>query len=263
MRKDRRFLHPGSPWSDPAALNVLVADEDPTARAGMQTLLGAGVSATFCSDGMEALWHAGRVDPVVVVLSATLPGLSAAGVASVVSRHRDGVQTIVVGVGKGQTDQAGPVLAAGADGVVSRPYRAQEIEPLLRSYLLRLAAHHQRTAVLRVGALELNGPAFEAWAAGRPLRLALRDFEMLRLFMTHAGGVVSFGHIRRELWESRGESVSSNTIAVHVRHLRLHLQGVADIVSVRGVGYRLGLPVQKPSSREDAADAGARVGRAG
>ena len=240
-----------------------MADEDPTARAGLQSLLGVGVTGTFCSDGMEALWHAGRVDPVVMVLSATLPGLSAAGVASVVSRHGEGLKTIVVGVGRGQADQAGPVLAAGADCVVSRPYRARQIEPLLRTYLLRLAESQQQTAVLRVGALELNGPAFEAWAAGRPLRLGLRDFELLRLLMTHVGGVVSFDHIRQELWESRGESVSSNTIAVHVRHLRVHLQGVAAIVSVRGVGYRLGFPTEKQGTRDGAEDAGARVGRVG
>ena len=57
--------------------------------------------------------------------------------------------------------------------------------------------------------------------------------------MVHADSVVSQPQIREELWEARGDSVRANTIAVHIRRLRSHVDGVADILSVRGVGYRL------------------------
>jgi DNA-binding response OmpR family regulator len=57
--------------------------------------------------------------------------------------------------------------------------------------------------------------------------------------MASAGGVVSQDAIRAQLWTARGETVTANTIAVHVRHLRQRLGDVATIVTVRGVGYRL------------------------
>jgi two-component system, OmpR family, response regulator len=228
-----------SPWWGTGALSVLVADEDPAARADLQSLLGNRAQVTLCTDGAEALWEAGRILPSVVVLSATLPVVPAADVASLLAHRRERPASIVVGVGFGQVDRVGPVLAAGANRVMSRPYQAREVSRLLREHLAQLGEHRQRLGVLRVGALELNGPAFEASAAGRPLRLNLREFELLGLLMLHAGSVVSQQQIREELWEARGDSVSANTIAVHIRRLRARLDGVADIHAVRGVGYRL------------------------
>lgn len=194
------------------------------------------MSVTLCEDGAAALWYAGRLNPVLVVLSASLPGVTAEVVAAVLTRHEDCVPIVAVGVSAGEADRAGPVLAAGARHVLSRPYRRAEIDPLL-------AVHRERamreTSVLVVGALTLNGPAFEARAAGRRLQLSLREFELLRLLMLHTEAVLSVDCIREEIWEPRGETVSANTIAVHMRHLRRHVQGVASIVAVRGVGYRL------------------------
>ena len=229
----RRAATPLSPWLDAAPVGVLVADEDPAARADLPRLVGAGVDVTVCTDGAEALWQAGRVEPSVVILSATLPVVSAADVAAVLTRHGSVRGAVLVSVAVGEAEQAGPVLAAGATGVVSRPYRAGEIQPLLRGHLER------RARVLEAGDLALDGPAFEARAAGRPLRLTLREFELLRLLMIHVGRVVPPDIIRQEIWAVRGETVTANTIAVHVRHLRRHIAGVADIVTVRGVGYRL------------------------
>jgi DNA-binding response OmpR family regulator len=199
--------------------------------------MGDRADVTLCADGAEALFEAGRLDPLVVVLSATLPVVAAAEVAGVVARHRDGPVSIVVGIGVGESERAAPVLAAGANRVMSRPYQAREIEPLLHEHLA--GEHRHRKGYVRVGLLALDAPAFEVSAAGRPLRLNLREFELLRLLMDNAGTVVTYQRIREQLWESRGDSVSANTIAVHIRRLRSHLAGVADILVVRGVGYRL------------------------
>jgi DNA-binding response OmpR family regulator len=237
----------GQPWWETGALSVLVADEDPAARAGFQRLTEGRAEVTLASNGAEALWEAGRVAPSVVVLSATLPVVPAAEVASVLAGHADdGPASIVVSVGVGQADQIAPVLAAGANRVVSRPYSARELEPLLREHLAHLDDRSQRRAVVTVGALRLDGPAFEVTAHGRPLRMNLREFELLWVLMVHAGSVVPQQLIREQLWEARGDTVSANTIAVHIRRLRSHVAGVAEILSVRGVGYRLRVDDESP-----------------
>jgi DNA-binding response OmpR family regulator len=238
--------HGAASWWEDRALPVLVADEDPATRAGAEVLMAGRAAVTTCADGAEALWEAGRLAPAVVVLSATLPVVPAADVAAVVARHRKGPVSIAVGVGFGQTEQAGPVLAAGANRVMTRPYQAREVHPLLHEHLggARGSGH----GVLTVGELALDAPAFEVSAAGRRLHLNLREFEVLRLLMSHAGTVVTQQHIREQLWGSRGESVSANTIAVHIRRLRVHLAGVAHILVVRGIGYRLSVAADAPSS---------------
>lgn len=231
------------PWAPPSWEGQeggwLVADEDPAARAALLTIVRSRVGLTLCSDGPEALWLAGRLQPAVVLLSASLPGIPAFDVASVLARHRGGRPSVLVGVGVGEADRAGSVLAAGATGLVSRPYTESEIEPLVRAQLQEAERLHRERAVLTAGGLRLDGPAYEASAWGRPLRLRLREFELLRLLMIRPGAVVTLDQIRREVWDGRGETIRSNTIAVHIRHLRVHLAGVAEIVAVRGVGYRL------------------------
>ena len=229
-------------WWGIGPLDLLLADEDPDARAELQGLLTPGMRATVCDDGAEALWQAGRIAPAVVILSATLPVVSAAEVAEVLARHREELDTIAVGVGAGQAEQAGQVLGAGAGRVVSRPYRAGEIEPLLRECLERRGRRRHEAAVLTAGPLRIDGSAFEAQAAGRPIHLTLQEFELLRLLMVRAGTVVSHQQIRRRLGEARGWPIGGDAVAVHVRHLRRHLTGVADILAVRGLGYRLRVP---------------------
>ncbi len=227
---------------------MLVADEDPERRLGVADLLGPGATVSWCGNGAEALWQAGRSDAAVIILSATLPGVSAAEVATVIAEHRRAPGAIAVAVGAGETELAGPVLAAGANSVVSRPYRARELNALLVAYGAR-PAEGDGQAVLRVGPLHLDLPAFEASASGRKLRLTLREFELLRLFLLRAGDVVTQQYIREQLWGLRGETASANTIVVHVRRLRGHLAGTADIVAVRRLGYRLVVPHEEAPSR--------------
>jgi DNA-binding response OmpR family regulator len=106
-------------------------------------------------------------------------------------------------------------------------------------------------AILRLGQLELDSPAFAVRAAGRPLELTLREFELLRFLILHSERAVTQDQIRAEVWGARGEHVTANTIAVHIGRLRVRLEGVAEIVSIRGVGYRLAaLPADSPTSGE-------------
>ncbi len=231
-----------APWWDMGTSGWLVADEDPAARVAMARLVGTRVGLVLCGDGAEALWAAGRRQPSVVIVSATLPVVPAAEVAAVLSRHRDGRETVLVGVGVGEAERAAAVLASGAAGVVSRPYRSEEIEPLVRSHEDAMKSLLEERAVLTVGQLRLDGPAFRVTAAGRPVPLRLREFELLRLLMLNHGAVVTVTQVQKELCGSRGRPVSPSTIAVHVRHLRARLRGIVAIITVRGVGFRLSAP---------------------
>jgi two-component system response regulator RegX3 len=227
------------PWRHDGRPRVLVADEDETARTGLQRVLRNDGDVTACEDGAEALWHAGRVAPWLVVLSSTLPVVPAATVASVLAGHRAEGPAIAVGIGPNEAESAAAVLAAGADAVLSRPYRPAEVRGLLQRRAAALEQDGSRAGVLEAGPVRLDGPAFRATARGTQLNLTLRGFELLALLVLHAGKVVSHQHVRELLWRSSGDTATGNAVSVHVRHLRQHLAGVAEIVAVRGLGYRL------------------------
>lgn len=231
----------------PAPVTLLIADElEPLAQHVVHDVSAANVATlVVCADGAEALFQIGRLAPDAVVLGAGLRIVGAVDVIQTVRRHT--AVPIAVAVGAGQHELAAESLAAGATRTLSRPYRQQELQTLISSWLAPARARWDRESVIGVGALEVDSRAYQARADGRALRLTVREFELLRLLALHSDRVVTRDQIRREVWRASGDVASANTIAVHVRRIRARLSGAADIVSVRGVGYRLTV-AERPAS---------------
>lgn len=225
-------------WTSRTRLAVLVAEPDPVAYGALGDLKPyEPVNLVVCADGAQALFLAGRLNPDVILLSARLPVVEATDVVRSLREHVD--TPIYLGIGPGEAEAAGPGLALGATGVLNRPYEHREIDALLQAQVERVQARLDQEAVLTLGQLRLDSPAFEVRAAGRPLELTLREFELLRFLMLHSDRAITSDQIRAEVWGARGDDVTANTIAVHIGRLRVHLEGAAEIISIRGVGYRL------------------------
>jgi DNA-binding response OmpR family regulator len=223
---------------DHGALTVLVADPETDAYRDLARFcVDSGAILVVSRDGADALFQAGRCFPDVVLLSADLAVVSAGDVVTAIRRHAH--VHIAVGIGDGEAHRAAPALLAGASELLTRPYRLKELQSLLGSYFLRAKQRHDQEAVLRVGLLELNSIAHEVRAAGRPLELTLMEFELLRYLIIHADRAVTHEQIRQDVWRARGSEASSNTIAVHVRRIRAQLNGAAQLINIRGLGYRL------------------------
>lgn len=236
-------------WTSRAQLTVLVADPDPDEYGALNDLkTHEPLNLVICTDGAQALYLAGSLTPDVVLLSMQLPVVLPSDVVRSLRQHVD--TPIYLGIRAGEAEAAGPGLALGATGIVNRPYEHRELDALMQVHIERARPRMDQEAVLRLGQLELDSPAFAVRAAGRPLELTLREFELLRFLILHSERAVTQDQIRAEVWGARGEDVTANTIAVHIGRLRVRLEGVAEIVSIRGVGYRLeALPAEasKPS----------------
>ncbi len=223
------------------AVTVVLADPSPVPPS---TVLGGGplLDVVHCTDGAHALYEVGRTDPDVVLLSATLPGLPTTDVIATLRRHSH--VPIVVGIGAGETGLAGDAVAAGADHLVRRPYVDEEVTALLATRGWSRARARGEHAVLTVGDLHLHPMGYCLTVAGVQMTLPPREFELLRLLMRHADRVVTREQISAEVWgrpdAGAGGGAGGNTIAVHVARLRARLARTGvDLVTVRGVGYRL------------------------
>ncbi|CAN5362862.1 MtrAB system response regulator MtrA [soil metagenome] len=226
------------PPSDRGHPTVLVADPDPDACQALVDLCTATAATLItCSDGAESLFLIGRSNPDLTVLSARLPVITAPEVIAAVRRHS--AMPIAVGIGLGEADHAAPAVAAGATDILGRPYRRAELQLLLNPFLVRARLRRDLQAVITLGQLELDSLAYEVRAWDRPVKLTLREFELLRFLMRHADRVVTQEEIRRDVWRARGEDASANTIAVHIRRIRARIGSAALLINVRGVGYRL------------------------
>ena len=124
-------------------------------------------------------------------------------------------------------------LDTGADDYVLKPVDLHELAARLRSLVRRSAGlvHDNLT----VGGVALDPSSRKVTLLGEAVALSTREFDLLHALMRNAGRVLSREQLEQQMY-SWGHEVESNTIEVHIHHLRRKL-GTELIQTVRGVGY--------------------------
>jgi len=146
---------------------------------------------------------------------------------------RDAIEDRVVG------------LNAGADDYLTKPFAFAELLARLHAILRR--SELTRPVLLTVEDLTLDPRSHQVMRAGRPISLTPKEYAILETLMRHVGEVVSRSHLGEHVWEDERDSLM-NLVDVHVSHLRRKVdQGslMPLIHTVRGRGYRLGLPARR------------------
>jgi two-component system response regulator RegX3 len=134
-------------------------------------------------------------------------------------------------------------LELGADDYVTKPFSAAELAARIRAVLRRADAPPPDSAdsVLEVGDVRMELARHEATLAGAPLELTVKEFELLRMLLEHAGRVLTREQLIREVWDTSWFG-STKTLDVHVSGLRKKLgddpAAPRYIRTVRGVGFR-------------------------
>jgi two-component system response regulator QseB len=118
---------------------------------------------------------------------------------------------------------------------VLKPFDLDELVARVRALLRRHAG--SGSPLLKCGSIVMDPVCKTVLRGGESVELSAREFAVLEALMRRPGAVLS----REKLEESVygwGEEVASNSIEVHLHHLRRKL-GSALIRNVRGVGYRV------------------------
>ena len=133
-------------------------------------------------------------------------------------------------------------LTTGADDYLTKPFAFAELLARTRALLRR--SRQARPAVLRVIDLTLDPASRRVTRAGERIGLTGKEYSILEVLMQNAGEIVSRTRLVERVWDEASE-VLDNLVDVHVSHLRRKIDrgaGPQLIHTVRGFGYRLGLP---------------------
>lgn len=98
---------------------------------------------------------------------------------------------------------------------------------------------------LQFGDLRLDPKRQRVWRNGQSVDLPGLSFRLLEVLLRAAPRVVSRSEMRREVWG--GIVVSDDALRQRVRLLRQALGGESYVSTVKGIGYRLALPVVEVS----------------
>ena len=133
-------------------------------------------------------------------------------------------------------------LDGGADDYLTKPFSLMELASRCRALLRRGGMVKQASDVLSVGDIVLSPSHREVTVAGEPLKLTLREFDLLEYLMRKPGVVFTRESLLQSVWGWDFDG-GSRTVDVHVQTLRQKLgEHASAIETVRGVGYRLAEP---------------------
>jgi two-component system KDP operon response regulator KdpE len=222
---------------------VLVVDDEPAIRRFLRASLSVqGYQVTEAENGTQARERIAKEPFDIVVLDLGLPGMDGFDIIREVRTNGSTLPIVVLSV---RGDEASKVKALdlGADDYVTKPFGIDELLARLRTAARHRLQQDGEQAVFRSGELSVDLVARLVKVGDREIKLTPREYDLLRLLITHAGRVLTHQFILREVW---GSETDVQYLRIYIRGLRQKLETNPQmptlITTEQGVGYRLRAP---------------------
>ena len=221
-------------------LRVLVVDdEQPIRRFLRVTLTSQGYTVFEAATGQEALAGAISYKPDIVILDLGLPDIDGVDVTRLL-RQQAQIPVIVLSVRGSESDKVA-ALDAGADDYLTKPFGTGELMARMRAALRRLN-QPSGDPVFANGDLKVDLSRRLVMMAGRDIQLTPTEYELIRVFVMHAGKVLTHNQLLREVWGA-GYEQELHILHVNISNLRHKIEPDPArpqyIITEPGVGYRL------------------------
>ena len=216
-------------------MRALVVEDDPMiGRAVVAGLHQHGYAVDWVKDGAEAELALAHAVYDVALLDLGLPRKDGLEVLKGVRRAKNDLPVLIITARDSVADRIAG-LDNGADDYLVKPFDLDELLARTRAVIRRHGGRAQSESVY--GALTLDPARRRVVFQGAEVELSPREFAVLEALMKEPGAVVSRERLEDAVY-GWGEEIGSNSIEVHVHHLRRKLAPEL-IRNVRGVGYRI------------------------
>ena len=214
-------------------MQVLLIEDDPAlAEALTQTLKREGFAVNHLDQGQLAIESVKTELPDIVILDLGLPDIDGTEVLKAIRKQSADLPVLVLTARTSLEDKV-KGLDLGADDYLAKPFEVAELMARLRVFERR--ASTMKHSDLSIGDVTLDSASHQVSISGKSVDLSRREFMLLKALMENAGRVQTRDSLESKLY-SWGEEVASNTIEVHIHHLRKKLPS-QFIQTLRGIGY--------------------------
>jgi two-component system response regulator RegX3 len=219
---------------------VLVVEDEPSYRETLAYMLGReGFDVVEAADGAEGLAAYDRSGADIVLLDLMMPGIPGTEVCRQL-RQRGPVPVIMLTARDSEIDKV-VGLELGADDYVTKPFSHRELVARIRAVLRRGQDVELVPEVVEAGGVRMDVERHEVAVDGQPVRLALKEFELLEMLLRNAGRVMTRGQLIDRIWGADYVG-DTKTLDVHVKRLRTKIEtdpgNPEHLLTVRGLGYK-------------------------
>jgi two-component system OmpR family response regulator len=217
-------------------MRVLLIEDEPSLGQAVQEHVtdgGRAVDRVLRLDDADAALRA--VDYGLILLDLHLPDGSGLDFLRALRRRGD-TRPVIILTARDQIRDRIDGLNAGADDYLVKPFDLDELRARVAAVARRYAGNP--SPIQRFGEIEIDQASRQLSRDGKRIELTGREWAILDQLLRRPNSLVSKEQIEEALYPF-GAEIESNTIEVHVSRLRKKL-GRDFVVTVRGVGYRLG-----------------------
>lgn len=222
---------------------ILLVEDDVSIRKALQLNLQLEGYELLCAEDGEAGRRLSETEALdLIVVDLMLPRLSGLDLIRELRQRRADLPILVLSAKDQEADKV-MALSLGADDYMTKPFGLAELLARVRALLRRgrlnkpLASSPGSKDGSRI---YLDVPGRRLLVEGEDIETTAKEFDLLRLFMSHPGQVLTRDQIMQRLWG--GEHFTLRTIDNFIVRLRSKIEENADtpvhLETVRGVGYR-------------------------
>lgn len=232
---------------------VLVVEDDESHVLALTVgLEREHLAVTAVTNGRDVLAATEQLRPDVILLDIMLPGISGIEVCRDLRSRGYDTPIIIVSSRSEELDIV-VGIEVGADDYVAKPYRMRELVARIGALLRRKRVGATVGApsradlsppsldVLVVGEVTLDAQRHEVFVRNEQVELPLREFQVLRELLEHAGRVVTRDDLLERVWGLDYDG-DPRIVATLVGRLRARIEQDPEmpthILTIRGVGYR-------------------------
>ncbi|HZG35696.1 MAG TPA: response regulator transcription factor [Gaiellaceae bacterium] len=230
-----------------AAQTILVVEDEASIASFVALYLkNAGYGVRTASTGSAALTQVAAEVPALIILDLMLPDLDGIEICRRIRKTSD-VPILMLTARDEDVDKI-IGLEVGADDYLTKPFNPRELVARVKSVLRRSGPERRRedaSQELRHGDLVINAGRREVKVGEQEIQLAPKEFDLLWELLDHRGLVLTRDQLLERVWGYTFAG-DTRTVDVHVRQLRRKLGDASPIVTVWGVGYKVG-PERAPA----------------
>lgn len=180
---------------------IWCVDDDNTIRdIEVYTLAQTGFEAKGFADGVSMLEALKTEKPDLIVLDIMLPGKDGVDILKEIRGNPETRKIpVIMATAKGTEMDKIQGLDLGADDYLVKPFGVMEMVSRIKAVLRRYESD-KKEETLAIGDITLSDKEHIVTVNGEKTALTLKEFEILKLFMTNPGIVFSRDRLLSEVW---------------------------------------------------------------